>query len=166
MPPVLSFDELRAYNEEERAKWDAWFQRHDHSVFDLPLQSGAGGTFSTVWSLVDHIMNVEKRHLQRLRSEYPLPETTGVPAGEWAAIYAFAHAVRAELIATVEALSDVDVPRPMQILGTTRMVTPRKILFHVLLHEARHWAQISLALRNAGLEPPPDQDLVFSSALG
>jgi uncharacterized damage-inducible protein DinB len=44
-------------------------------------------------------------------------------------------------------------------------MTPRKLLFHILLHEIRHWAQVALAVRLAGLEPPGDHDLFFSSAL-
>ena len=44
-------------------------------------------------------------------------------------------------------------------------MTPRKLLFHILLHETRHWAQIALAVRLAGLEPPGDHDLFYSKAL-
>ena len=45
------------------------------------------------------------------------------------------------------------------------VLTPRKLLFHCLLHETRHWAQIALAPRRAGLEPPGNHDLFFSKAL-
>ena len=45
------------------------------------------------------------------------------------------------------------------------MLTPRKLLFHCLLHETRHWAQIALAIRRAGLEPPGNHDLFYSRAL-
>jgi uncharacterized damage-inducible protein DinB len=44
-------------------------------------------------------------------------------------------------------------------------MTPRKLLFHILLHEIRHWAQIALAVRLAGFQPPGDHDLFFSRAL-
>ena len=44
-------------------------------------------------------------------------------------------------------------------------LTPRKLLFHILLHELRHWAQIALALRVAGIEPPGEHDLFYSTAL-
>ena len=33
------------------------------------------------------------------------------------------------------------------------------------VHETRHWAQVALAVRLAGLEPPGDHDLFFSKAL-
>jgi uncharacterized damage-inducible protein DinB len=44
-------------------------------------------------------------------------------------------------------------------------MTPRKLLFHILLHEMRHWAQIALAIRLAGFEPPGNHDLLYSTAL-
>ena len=44
-------------------------------------------------------------------------------------------------------------------------MSPRKLLFHILIHEIRHWAQIALAVRLAGFEPPGDHDLFYSRAL-
>jgi uncharacterized damage-inducible protein DinB len=44
-------------------------------------------------------------------------------------------------------------------------MSARKLLFHILLHEMRHFAQIALAVRLAGFEPPGDHDLVFSDAV-
>jgi uncharacterized damage-inducible protein DinB len=49
--------------------------------------------------------------------------------------------------------------------GGEYRITPRKLLFHCLVHETRHWAQIALALRRAGLEPPGSHDLIYSRAL-
>ena len=47
----------------------------------------------------------------------------------------------------------------------TLPMTPRKILFHILLHEIRHWAQIALAVRLAGFDPPGDHDLAHSRGM-
>ena len=44
-------------------------------------------------------------------------------------------------------------------------LTSRKFLFHILIHEIRHWVQIALAVRLAGFEPPGEHDLLFSPAL-
>jgi uncharacterized damage-inducible protein DinB len=44
-------------------------------------------------------------------------------------------------------------------------MSPRKLLLHIGLHETRHWAQIALAVRQAGLEPPGQHDLFYSRAL-
>jgi uncharacterized damage-inducible protein DinB len=161
----LSIDELRAYTDEEREKWSAWFRGQPCGVFDTALQSR--GAFPTVWHLLDHIFVVERRHLQRLRGEYPLPETTAVASGDWETIWQYGLQTRAELLALIGSLSpaEVDTPRAVPIMGEQRMITPRKILFHVFVHELRHWAQISLALRNAGSNPPQDQDFIFSTAM-
>jgi uncharacterized damage-inducible protein DinB len=161
----LSIDELRTYTDEERGKWNVWFRGQSREVFGSALQSS--GAFPTVWHLLDHIFVVERRHLQRLRGEYPLPETTAMPPGDWDAIWDYGIHTRAELAGAIRSFSSMEAgtPRAVQIMGEQRMITPRKILFHVLLHEMRHWAQISLALRNAGLNPPQDQDFIFSSAI-
>jgi uncharacterized damage-inducible protein DinB len=44
-------------------------------------------------------------------------------------------------------------------------MTPRKLLFHIQLHELRHWAQVAMAVRGAGFEPPGEHDLFYSTAL-
>ena len=44
-------------------------------------------------------------------------------------------------------------------------MTPRKLLFHIQLHEVRHWAQVALAVRAAGYAPPGEHDLFHSTAL-
>jgi len=49
--------------------------------------------------------------------------------------------------------------------GRDYSLTPRKLLFHCLFHETRHWAQIALSLRRAGLEPPGSHDLFYSRAM-
>jgi hypothetical protein len=44
-------------------------------------------------------------------------------------------------------------------------MTPRKLLFHILLHETRLWALVAMADRIAGFEAPGVQDLLFSKAM-
>ena len=51
------------------------------------------------------------------------------------------------------------------VQGQTLALSPRKLLFHILVHEIRHWAQIALAVRLAGFDPPGDHDLAHSRAL-
>jgi uncharacterized damage-inducible protein DinB len=58
-----------------------------------------------------------------------------------------------------------DQVRPLLVRDQQWQMTPRKLLFHILLHELRHWAQIALAVRVAGFEPPGDHDLFYSAAL-
>ena len=56
-------------------------------------------------------------------------------------------------------------PRTFTVQSGDFVLSPRKLLFHCLLHETRHWAQIALAYRKAGLTPPGNHDLFFSKAL-
>ena len=74
---------------------------------------------------------------------------------------------RRELVMVAAGFTEEDGRRvrQVQLPGGWAAVTPRKLLFHVLFHEIRHGAQVALALRNAGHQPPGEHDLVFSSVL-
>jgi uncharacterized damage-inducible protein DinB len=82
-------------------------------------------------------------------------------------LFDYGASVRRELEQYVADLGDdeVDTLRTFEVREKKWAMTPRKLLFHILLHETRHWAQIALAVRLAGFEPPGDHDLFFSNAL-
>lgn len=42
----------------------------------------------------------------------------------------------------------------------------RKLVSHILIHEIRHWAQVAITVRQHGLAPPGDHDLLFSKSFG
>ena len=160
---TLSLNELLAYTDEERGKWRKWFAAHP-AAMDVRLQPD--GRFATVGALVDHIFLVECRHLARLQHQ-PVPEASGVKSGDIDALFAYAARTRDALRAFVSKLDEVDAAKPRDFAvqsGTVRM-TPRKLLLHIGLHETRHWAQIALGVRQAGLTPPGNHDLFYSSAL-
>jgi uncharacterized damage-inducible protein DinB len=160
--PALTFDELLHYTNEERDKWRAWFVLHPGAI-DAPVQPGA--RFATAGKLVDHIFLIERRHLQRLQSQ-PVVEQTGLTGNNAAPLFDYGASVRRELDQYAANLSDdPDEVRTFDIRGVQMPLTTRKLLFHVLLHEIRHWAQIATAVRLAGFEPPGDHDLLFSAAL-
>jgi uncharacterized damage-inducible protein DinB len=165
MSITLGFEELLAFTDEERHKWNEWLRAQPPEIWQLAVQEG--GRFPTVWSLLDHVMVVEQRHLQRLQIEYPLPDSTGVAEGRWDELWEWARQTRQQLREYSATLDEqqATAPRQVQIADVWVPVSPRKLLFHVLLHEIRHWAQLALVFRNAGLNPPGDHDLVFSSVL-
>ncbi len=101
----------------------------------LEIEVQPGGRFATVGALIDHIFLVERRHLQRLRNS-PVDTTTGLSGRHAPPLFDYGASVRRELDQ-----------------------------FVCLLHETRHWAQIALSLRRAGLEPPGNHDLFYSKAL-
>jgi uncharacterized damage-inducible protein DinB len=160
---TLSLDELLAYTDEERGKWRKWFAAHP-AAMDVRLQPE--GRFATVGALIDHIFLVETRHLARLQKQ-PVPDASGVKAGDIDALFAYAARTRDGLRAYASRLDDIDAgtPREFTVQSGTARMTPRKLLFHIGLHELRHWAQISLGVRQSGLEPPGNHDLFYSAAM-
>jgi uncharacterized damage-inducible protein DinB len=163
MPLAIGFDELLRYTNEERDKWRAWFSLHAQAM-DAPVQPG--GRLPTVGKLIDHIFLVERRHIQRLTHE-PLSTATGLSGSNASPLFDYGASVRRELEHLARTLEDegADEVRQIDLRDRKWPVTPRKLLFHILLHETRHWAQIALAVRLAGFEPPGEHDLFFSAAL-
>ena len=159
----LAFDELQRYTLEERDTWRRFFEAHP-AAMELAIQPG--GRFSTVGKLIDHIFLVERRHLQRLRGE-PLSDRTGLTGNNAPPLFDYGASVRRELEQYVSEL-DEDVAgqiRTFEVRDQQWPMSARKLLFHILVHEIRHWAQIALAVRQAGLEPPGNHDLFYSRAL-
>ncbi len=159
----LSFTELLRYTDDERSKWRAWFALNPAAI-DAPVQPG--GPLPTVGKLIDHIFLVERRHLQRLNEE-PLSGETGLTGNNAAPLFDYGASVRRELEQFAQGLEEdaADQVRTFEVRDRQWPMTPRKLLFHILLHETRHWAQVALAVRLAGFEPPGDHDLFYSKAL-
>lgn len=159
----LSYDELLRYSNDERDKWRRWFQSHP-TAMEVTMQPG--GRFPTVGKLIDHIFLVERRHLQRLRQQ-PLAQATGLTGNNAPPLFDYGASVRRELEQFIRSLEEheVDEIRTIEVRDQQWPVTPRKLLFHILVHEIRHWAQIALAVRLGGFAPPGDHDLFFSPAL-
>jgi uncharacterized damage-inducible protein DinB len=164
MSMTLAFDELLQYTSDEREKWRAWLRAHP-SAMEVAVQP-AGSRLPSVGKLIDHIFLVEQRHLQRLREE-PLSNSTGLTANNAPPLFDYGASVRREPERFVEALDEdlADQMRTFNVQDRDWLMTPRKLLFHILFHEIRHWAQIALAVRSAGFDPPGDHDLFYSRAL-
>ena len=159
----LSYAELLRYTGEERDKWRHWFATRPEAL-EAPVQPG--GRLPTVGKLIDHIFLVEQRHLQRLLELTP-SEQTGLTGNNAPPLFDYGASVRRELEQYVADLDEeqADQVRTFVVREQNRTMSPRKLLFHILLHEIRHWAQVALAVRLAGFEPPGDHDLFFSRAL-
>jgi uncharacterized damage-inducible protein DinB len=159
----ISFDELLRYTNAERDKWRRWLAEHPDAM-DARVQPG--GRYPTVGKLIDHIFLVERRHLQRL-TEQPTSDRTGLTGNNAAPLFDYGASVRRELEQYVADLDDdvADQVRTFEVRDQQWPMTPRKLLFHILLHEVRLWAQIALAVRLAAFEPPGDHDLFYSKAL-
>jgi uncharacterized damage-inducible protein DinB len=163
MTLTITLDELLAWTAEERAKWLPWFKANPQAL-DLTIQPG--GRFPTVASLVDHIFLVEHRHTLRLQGK-ELPTASGITLGDLDALWAYGERGRQGVLAYVPTLAtdDANKPRAVVVASGTYPLSPRKLLFHMVLHEVRHWAQVASAVRAAGHNPPGDHDLFYSKAL-
>ena len=159
----LQYNELLRYTNAERDKWRRWFAAHPEAM-EVVVQPG--GRLPTVGKLIDHIFLVERRHLQRL-TDTSLSQSTGLTGNNAPPLFDYGSSVRRELEQYVADLdSDVaDEVRMFEVREQSWPMSSRKLLFHILLHEIRHWAQIALAVRLAGHEPPGDHDLFYSAAL-
>ena len=159
----LSYDELLRYTSAEREKWRVWFGRNPAAV-DALVQPG--GRLPTVGKLIDHIFLVERRHLQRLTGT-ALSESTGLTGNNAPPLFDYGSSVRRELEQFAADIDDdvADEMRTFNVRERDWPMSSRKLMFHILVHEIRHWAQIALAVRLAGYEPPGDHDLFFSTAL-
>ena len=159
----ISLDELMSWTAEERAKWLPWLKANPKAL-DVTVQPG--GRFPTVGSLIDHIFLVEHRHTLRLQGK-ELPTETGVKPGDIDALFGYAARGHDGVIKYLPTLGekDANTPRDVVVATGTYPLSPRKLLFHMALHEVRHWAQIAAAVRAAGFAPPGDHDLFYSKAL-
>ena len=160
MSVTVGLEALIGYSDQERAKWRDWIAA-DPARLSIVLQPG--GRFPTVADLLDHVFFVERRHLCRLEGGTP-PESTGVPIGDWQRLFEYADLVRADLRRYVADLTDIaaDGLLSWDAIGIGAItMSRRRLLTHILLHETRHLAQLALAARTAGIEPPGKHDLFF-----
>jgi uncharacterized damage-inducible protein DinB len=155
----ITFERLLDYSDHERGKWRTWIAA-DPARLDLAVQPGA--RFPNVGTLLDHVFFVERRHLSRLEGGTP-PDSTGIPPGDWQRLFDYAALVRADLRKYAADLTDAaaDDTIAWQFLGRDYAMTRRRLLTHILLHEVRHLAQMALAARTAGIEPPGEHDLIY-----
>jgi uncharacterized damage-inducible protein DinB len=160
---TISLDELLTWTAEERVKWFPWLKANPKAM-DVTVQPG--GRFPTVADLIDHIFLVEHRHTLRLQGK-ELPAQSGVMPGDIDALWAYGANGRDALRAYLPTLNpdEANQPRDVVVASGTYPLSPRKLLFHMALHEVRHWAQIAAAVRAAGFAPPGDHDLFYSKAL-
>lgn len=166
MSTGFGLNELIEYTDWERGLWHEWFLRHGDSVLATSAGPHGDGRFQTVGDLVRHIFSAEKRYIDRL-SNRPLTDAASIPNGSVEELFEFGRQSRADLKQFVAALpaQEWDRSQEMSLMNNVLVVTPRKIIVHVLMHEVRHWAQIGTLLRLNGLKGE-FHDFLFSPVLG
>ncbi|HVX87740.1 MAG TPA: DinB family protein [Gemmatimonadales bacterium] len=159
---ALQLDELLAWTEEDRAKWETWFAAHPAALaFVLK-----GDRFGTVGGLVGHIFEAEQRQSHRFGGG-PVPERRDPPGGSVAELFAAGRRSRAFYRESISNLTPADWAATLtfETTGGPITITKRKLALHLPLHEVRHWAQIARTVREHDLAPPGRHDLMFSEVV-
>ncbi len=147
----LELSHLLDYTAWERAQWRAWFREQGPAALAVGLGPNGDGRVNTIGELVRHIFAAELRYAERIR-QLPLTDPASLPAGDVEALFALGERSRGALL---DLLRDFprerwDQPQQVQIGPQPRAVTPRKMVVQAILHEIRHWAQVSTLLRIGG----------------
>ncbi|GEM84657.1 MULTISPECIES: DinB family protein [Meiothermus] len=154
------------YNYLVRARRELWgvLEAVPDDVLSRPLL--AGERFHCIKDLVFHLASVEDSWLHEdiMRTEPvlmnmpALRNTTGGPAYAGFALHAlldYWKAVEQSTRAYLTALTDTELKRVLSPHDDLEQrYTVESILWHVMLHEVRHTAQIALLLRIQGIKPP------------
>ena len=161
---ALTFRELLDYTRAETEHWHRWLATQPAEVLELPV--GVGRT-ATVRGLIHHIIVVERRYVDRLRSE-PVTSYEDVPKDSLDALFGVFSDARDRLDAWLDSASDADLTRRLEfqtISAGTLSASARKVLAHLVLHGVRHWAQLATALRQQGHATDWPHDIAMSDAL-
>lgn len=155
--PTLTAAELIAWSENTAANWRQLLTSHPE-LLTVPCDIGG---VKTVGECLQHIVAAQLRYAERL-ADLPVSEYADVPFDSVGAIYA-AHDRGITIIRQLLA-SDMEWVAPVEF--TTRrsglVRSSRKtLLFHLLLHGIRHYAQLATLVRQQGVKPHWPMDYLF-----
>jgi uncharacterized damage-inducible protein DinB len=155
--PALTAHELIDWVEKTSTGWRNLLASHPE-LLALPCDVN---NVQSVAQLLQHIVAVELRFAERL-SDLPATDYTKIPYHSVEEIYAthdHAFALVQKLLA-----SEMDWEQPIEfstrVMGPARS-TPKTILFHLLLHSIRHYAQLATLARQQGIKPDWGMDYLL-----
>jgi len=155
---------LLAWRDVETRRWHDWFRSHPQETLFIPAGEGR---MATLHGVLVHIFAVELRFAQRLVDQ---------PVSDWSEIvpqtldetFAVGDVARALIDGYLQTADDSSLDVELSFLTLTAgtvTATKRKILFNLVPHGMRHWAQVAMLLRQAGHRDQWPHDLLASSAL-
>jgi uncharacterized damage-inducible protein DinB len=167
----LTIEELLSYTEEERTKWRQWFASRGADPLKIAL---AGEVCPTVGKLVLHIFGAELWYAYALQGEIVTEESdvgkafAALSPEDADAIFDFGREARQQLREFTQTANDEEWDHVHEIGARAFRIrgSARKLIAHILVHEIRHWAQVAMAVRQSGLAPPGDHDMLFSESFG
>jgi uncharacterized damage-inducible protein DinB len=167
----LTIAELLDYTDEERAKWNDWFSSHGNDPLKIALSNE---THPTLGALILHCFWAELFYACWMRGEILSQENElvkqnkNLPADQAEAVFSFGRMTRQAMRSFIDSASQEDWEKTHEVeaRGFHLHGSARKLISHILIHEVRHWAQIAAVVRQQGLAPPGDHDLLFSPSFG
>jgi uncharacterized damage-inducible protein DinB len=164
VPTVLPISVMLAWRDAETARWLEWFRSHPQEALFTPAGEGR---LATVHGVIVHVFAVELRYAQRLVDQ---------PVSDWSEIdphtlddtFAVGDLARVLIDGYLETADEasLDTALSFKTLSAGMMTaTKRKILFSLVPHGMRHWAQIAMLLRQAGHRDQWAHDLLASSVM-
>lgn len=158
----LTIPELLDYFDEERNRWKRWFDGHGDAPLAFPLP---GREIPNVGAIMQHALGAPLWFVERLEGR-PVTEWWKSPASSAAELFDLGERASNELRQFVASASAEDWNAILDHDGTGKhWVTARKAVANSLVHAIRHWAQVALVVRQNGIAPPGEHDLIFSAAL-
>jgi uncharacterized damage-inducible protein DinB len=155
--PALTANELIAWVEKTSTGWRTLLAVHPE-LLTLPCDIN---NVQSVAQLLQHIVAVELRFAERL-SDLPATDYTSIPYDSVEKIYA-THDHAFSLVRKLLA-SEMDWDQPIEfstrVMGPARS-TPKTILFHLLLHSIRHYAQLATLARQQSIKPDWGMDYLL-----
>jgi uncharacterized damage-inducible protein DinB len=155
--PGLSAEEVMAWVEKTSSNWRDLIAAHPE-ILGLPCDIM---DVHTAGGLLQHIVAVEVRYAERLAG-LPATDYANVPYDSAEALYA-THA-RAFALLREQLAADVNWEEWIELqtrsMGPARS-TRRTVLFHLLFHSIRHYAQLATLVRQHGIKPGAPMDYLM-----
>jgi uncharacterized damage-inducible protein DinB len=147
--PALTANELIAWVEKTSNGWRNLLVVHP-ALLALPCDIMNVGS---VAQLLQHIVAVELRFTERL-ADLPATDYANLPFDSVERIYATHDHAFALLQKLLDSEMNWDEPIEFstRVMGSARS-TRKTILFHLLLHSIRHYAQLATLVRQQGVKP-------------
>jgi uncharacterized damage-inducible protein DinB len=155
--PALTGPELIAWVEKTSNGWRSLLAKNPQ-LLATPCDINS---VHTVGQLLQHIVAVELRFAERL-SDLPATDYANIPYDSVDTIYA----THDQAFAVVHKLLNSEINWDESIEFTTRVMGPARsarktILFHLLLHSIRHYAQLATLARQHGVKPDWSMDYLL-----
>ena len=158
---------LLRYNEQETARWREWFSKQPETVLQIPA-GDQSKEMRTIRDLLFHILIVEWVYAKVLSAEPWENEWQKFDRSTLGGIFSVAAQAQPKLRAFAESANDTQLAQQYKIIvrsGQSVVGSGRKFLAHIVLHSARHWAQIAMLLRKEGHATDWQHDFIFSDAI-